>query len=518
MSKDSADKLTDNGWGPLLADLERRQEIAVSMGGEEKLEKRASNGLLNARERIKGLLDPGSFVELGALVGGLTGPDEKPTPADGTVAGAGRIDGRPVLVAADDFTVLGGSIGVGAASKRYRLCQLAKQERIPLVMMIEGAGHRMTNSLKPHRPAPNDLQGLAELSGLVPTVCLIMGAAAGHSALTAPLMNFVIMLKSASLFSAGPPLVEAAIGQKVDKHTLGGPQIHIYQSGVAHNVADTEEEAFLQARRYLSYFPLNAWSKPPHKINGKTNGDIGERSLDEILKIIPPDPRLSYSMHKVLELVVDSGTLFEVQPYYGSSIITALAFLGGRSVALVANNSAVKSGTIDSAAAQKAASFLEVAGAFHLPIVFLADNPGVMAGAQAEKDGILRAAARMFAAQHRITAPKVSVTIRKAFGFGSSIMAMNSFDGQTINLAFPGVTMAAMPAKSGGGAAGLSAETQAQVNASQTGGPYMPASTMIFDDVIDPRQLRNAILKAFRMTEGRQDQPREPVRHHGILP
>jgi acetyl-CoA carboxylase carboxyltransferase component len=514
MDRDSSDKGAGNGWGPLLEDLERRRGIAVSMGGEEKLARRAADGLLNARQRIEGLLDPGSFVELGSLVGGLTEPGEKPTPADGTVAGTGRIDGRAVLVAAEDFTVLGGSIGVGAASKRYRLCQLAKQERIPLVMLIEGAGHRMTNSLAPHRPAPNDLQGLAELSGLVPTVCLIMGAAAGHSALSAPLMDFAVMLEGASLFSAGPPLVEAAIGQKIDKHTLGGPQVHVHQSGVVHNAAASEEEAFAQARRYLSYFPLNAWSQPP----GKAGADSGERSLDEILDIIPADPRLAYSIHKVLELLVDSGTLFEVQPHYGSNIITALAFLGGRSVALVANNSAVNGGTIDSPAAEKAARFIELAGAFHLPLVFLADNPGVMAGAQAEKDGILRSAARMFAAQHRLAGPKVSVTMRKAFGFGSSIMAMNPFDNQTINLAFPGVVLASMPAKSGGGAAGLEDEIQAQVNAAQSGGPYMPASSMVFDDVIDPRQLRNAILRAFAMTGGREGQAREPLRHQGILP
>ena len=506
--------IPDNDWGPILADLKRRKDISVSMGGEEKLAIRSDKGLLNARQRINGLLDSGSFVELGALVGGLTEPGEKITPADGTVAGIGRIDGRPVLVAVEDFTVLGGSIGTGAASKRYRLCQLAKQERIPLVMMIEGAGHRMTNGLKPHRPGPNDLQGLAELSGIVPTVCLVMGPAAGHSALTAPLTNFVVMLESASLFSAGPPLVEAAIGQKIDKYNLGGIQIHTHQSGVAHNVAQTEEGVFALARKYLSYFPPNAWARAPMK----TDVDIGERSMDQILDIIPPDPRFPYSMHKVLKIFVDADTLFEVQPHYGKSMVTALGFLGGRSVAIVANNPSVNSGTIDSAAAEKTANFIEVAGAFHLPVIFLADNPGVMAGAQAEKDGILRAAARMFAAQHRLRSPKVSVTLRKAFGFGSSVMAMNPFDSQTINLAFPGVMMAAMPAKSGGDAAKLGEEDQAKVDASQTGGPYLPASTMTFDDVIDPRDLRNAIIKSFIMIEGREDQIREPVMHHGILP
>ena len=192
------------------------------------------------------LFDPGSFSEIGQLVGTTADP---PVPGDALVAGSGRIDGRPALAGAEDVTVLGGSIGSGASDKRYRLCQLALQERVPLVMMLEGAGHRVTDSAGGRRPG--DLMGLAELSGIVPMVCLVLGASAGHGALTAPLSDFAVMTESASLFAAGPPLVKSATGEEVTKEALGGPQVAADASGVVHNVVADDVEAIALARRYL---------------------------------------------------------------------------------------------------------------------------------------------------------------------------------------------------------------------------------------------------------------------------
>jgi acetyl-CoA carboxylase carboxyltransferase component len=207
-----------------------------------------------------------------------------------------------------------------------------------------------------------------------------------------------------------------------------------------------------------------------------------------------------------------------VQARYGAALVTALAFLGGRSVAVVANDPSVRAGTIDAAAALKGARFLEVVGSFHLPVVFLADNPGVMAGTRAEREGALRAAARMFAAQHRLASPKLSVTLRKAFGFGSSIMAMNPFDDQTVSLAFPGVSLGAMPAAGGGAASKADRDTQAALDASELAGPWRIASTLGFDDVIDPRELRNALLRALELARGRAAGPLGPVARVGALP
>lgn len=501
-----------SGWDAILGELARRQAASREMGGAERVERQRASGKLDARQRIEQLFDPETFVEIGGLVGGLTLEGGHPTPADGLVAGFGRIEGRMALAAAEDFTVLGGSIGDGAADKRYRLTQLAAQERVPLVFMLEGAGHRLTNTHAGRRP--NDLQGLAELSGQVPMVCLVLGASAGHGALTAPLSDFVVMSENASMFAAGPPLVKAAIGEDVTKEKLGGPQVHVVESGVAHNLAANDQEAIAMARRYLSYFPLNAWETAPVL----AGPDTDPRVLDGILDLIDPNPRRAYKMRKVLELLVDKGSLFEVQPQFGASMVTALARLGGRSVAIVANDPSVLAGTIDTAAADKATHFLDVAGAFHLPVIFLADNPGVIGGTAAERQGTLRHAARMFVAQHRLQVPKLHVTIRKAFGFGSSIMAMNPFDGQTISLAFPGVTLGAMPVNSVVESAKLDEATRARIEAEQAGGSYQVADILGYDDVIDPRQLRNALLRGLALSEGRRNQNHQPVRLGGVTP
>jgi len=494
-------------WEAILGELDRRRAQSRTMGGPERVARQHARGKLDARQRIEMLFDEGTFVELGAFTGA------QDTPADALVAGLGRVDGKPALAGVEDFTVLGGSIGNGAADKRYRLAQLARQERVPLVFMLEGAGHRLTN--RPTGRRPNDLQALAELSGLVPMVCLVLGPSAGHGALTAPLSDFVVMTRAASLFSAGPPLVKDAVGEDVTKEELGGPAVHVDTSGVAHNLADDDVGAIGLARRYLSYFPANAWSAPPVVTSGT---DRGPRRLDDLLEIIPPNPRKPYSMRAVLERLADTDSLLEIQPSYGPSIVCALAHLGGRSVAIVANDPGVKAGTVDTAAADKAAHFIDVAGSFHLPVVMLADNPGVMAGTQAEKAGALRAVARMFAAQHSLESPKLHVTVRKAFGFGSSIMGMNPFDYQTISLTFPAISLGALRASSGAASAKLSTDQAAAIAAEQSAAAFRSAAGMGYDDVIDPRDLRNALLHGLTLSEQRMTGPFEPVRVLGIRP
>lgn len=510
MPEDEDRRSGATGWRAMLDDLAARRSDARAMGGGAKLERLHGTGALDARQRIALLLDEGTFRELGALVGAVS----EQAPADAFPAGFGRIDGRPVLVGAEDFTVRGGSIGLGAADKRYRLTQLAREEGVPLVFMLHGAGHRVTNALRGHGRTPNDLQGLVDLSGHVPTVCLVLGPSAGHSALAAPLMDFAVMTRDAALFSAGPPLVEAAIGEKVTKAQLGGPEVHGVQSGVVHNVVEDDRAAIALARRYLGYFPGNAYGSAPTEA-GPT---AGRRSLDGILDIIPADDRRPYAMRKVLELLVDEGSLLEIQPTFGDSLRTVLARLGGHAVALVANDPSRRAGTLDRNAADKGARFLEIVGAFGLPVVFLADNPGVMAGTAAERAGALRAAARMFAAQRRLRVPKLHVTLRKAFGFGSSAMGMNPFDRQTLSLAFPGATLGAMPARGGGAAAHADGDRQAELDAAEQAGPWRIADSMGFDDVIDPRELRDALLDGLALAAGRGDRPPGPRARIGILP
>ncbi len=485
-------------WRPILAELERRRAAARAMGGAERVERlMTARGKLDARRRLAALFDPGSFVELGALVGG---PE---TPGDALVAGWGRVDGRTVIAAAEDFTVLGGSIGAGSAAKRYRAVELAHQERVPFVFMLDGAGHRLTEA-GGHGRAPNDLLALADLSGRVPMVCLVLGASAGHGALTSPLSDFTVMSEAGAMFTGGPPLVKAALGEDVTKEELGGPRVCAEIAGTVHNVAADDAEAIALARRYLSYLPQSCFEPAPRR----AGPDVGPRLLDDLLEVIPPSDRKPYKMQRVLEHLVDRGSLFEIQPRYGASLITAFAYVGGQSVALVANNPWVRSGSVDSAAAIKAMDFLETAGHFNLPVIFLADNPGVMAGTRAEREGILKWAGKMFRAERRLRVPKIHVTFRKAFGFGSTTMAHNPFDHQTIAVSFPNLTMSSMPAGPGGQSARLDAETQARVEAEQRAGAWRMASTLGTDDVIDPRELRNKILEALALAGERIRNPR----------
>jgi acetyl-CoA carboxylase carboxyltransferase component len=330
-------------------------------------------------------------------------------------------------------------------------------------------------------------------------LCLVLGASAGHGALTSPLSDFTIMTESASMFTGGPPLVKAALGEDVTKEELGGAQVCAEIAGTAHNVAADDPAAIALARRYLEYMPQNR-SQPAPRREGP---DSGPRSLDSILDLLPADERKPYKMCKLLELLVDADSLLEVQPRYGRTILTALAFLGGQAVAIIANEPWVRGGALDSAAAIKATEFIETAGAFNLPVVFLADNPGVLAGSKAEREGVLKWGGRMFQAQRRLRVPKLHVTLRKSFGFGSTTMAQNPFDEQTLTLAFPGVTMGSMPATSGGRSAGLDAESQERAERDQDAGPWRMAAGMVYDDVIDPRELRNALLRGLDLARER---------------
>ncbi len=480
-------------WEPWLQQLEQRRQRALGMGGPERVERLMhARGKLDARQRIERLFDAGSFVELGQLVGST-----EDLPADGYVCGLGRIDGRPALAGAEDFTLLGGSIGVGGTSKRHRIAELALRERVPLVVMLEGAGHRLTNT--GHARAPHDLLALADLSGHVPMVCLVLGAAAGHSALAAPLSDFVVLSEAGCMFSGGPPLVKAATGEEVTKEALGGPEVCAEIAGTAHDVAADDAAAIDLARAYLAYFPSNRDQPPPRR----ESADTGPRLVDEMLEIVPPNDRQPYDVHEVITAIADEGRVFEVQPGYGRSLVTALAHVGGRAVAFVANNPARLAGAIDAAAAIKATDFLRVVGDFGHPVVFLTDNPGVLAGSRSEREGILKWGGRMFQAEHRLRAPKINILLRKGFGFGLVNMAATPFDHQTFTYALPSVNLAAMPADSGGRSAGLDEATQQQVEEAQRAGPYALANRLGVDAVIDPREIRNAILNALVLAEGR---------------
>ena len=477
-------------WSDVLEDLASRAHAAKAMGGADRLRRQADRGRLNARERIDRLCDPGTFTEVGLLVGSAHPGGAAAVPADAVVGGTARIDRRPVVIMAEDFSVQGGSIGHGTHAKRVRLALLASQERLPLVLLLDGAGERVSNALERYPYAPNDLQVIADLVGEVPVVTLVVGVSAGHGALSGVFADLIIMTEGASMFTAGPPLVEAALGLHVEPGALGGAAMHTTESGVAHNMVASEDEAFALTRRFLSFLPTNNSETAP-----RVTTDTAERRLDDILDLVPRNAKRGYDMRAVLARLTDGGTYLEVQPGYGTSLVIAFARLGGEAVLIVANQPSVLGGAITREGAEKAEHFLRVAGAFGVPVVFLADNPGVMVGPEAERAGTLRAAARMYRAQRALRGPKLHVTLRKAFGFGSSLMAMNPFDRQTVTLAFPGISLGGVPAFGGARAAGSSPDEASALAQSQDGA-WAPADNGSYDRVIDPRDLRTELIRA----------------------
>jgi acetyl-CoA carboxylase carboxyltransferase component len=492
-------------WAETLEDLDRRRQQARAMGGPERLDKHRGKGKLDAWVRIERLLDPGTFREIGTLVGGEIA-------ADAIITGFGEINGVPVMVGAEDFTTLAGSIGPGGNAKRYRIAELAVRNRIPLVMLLDGAGFRPTGGH--YGRTPTDLLAQTQCSGRVPTVAAVLGPSAGHGALVAPVCDFRIMSSQGTIFTAGPPVVKESTGEDISKEDLGGPDVAL-PSGVIHNVAEDDESVLEDIRRYLSYFPPSAWSYPP-SLPG--DDSTGPRATPELLDIVSRDNRRVYDMRAVLEVVFDNPDWFEVQPRLGKAIICAFAHLGGHPVAVVANQPQVLAGSIDAAAADKAAHFIMVADSFHLPLVFLADNPGMLPGSRSEREGVLRSGARMFAAQTAATTIKLHVTLRKAYGFGSMVMSLLGFDQQAATFAYPGATMGAMSAAALSRASHAGEDLSAKLRNAELQASYRSAEHMGFDELIDPRETRDALLAALRRGLSSRQAAAEPVTRTVIMP
>ncbi len=491
-------------WEETLDDLDRRRRHSRGMGGPERLDKHRGKGKLDARGRIAHLLDPGTFREIGTLVGGEVA-------ADAIVTGSGLINGEPVLVGAEDFTTLAGSIGPGGNSKRYRIAELAVRNKVPLVMLLDGAGFRPTGGH--YGRSPTDLLAQTRCSGRVPTVAAVLGPSAGHGALVAPVCDFRIMSRNGTIFTAGPPVVKESTGEEISKHDLGGPDVAL-PSGVIHNVGEDDESVLDEIRRYLSYFPASAWSYPPSREPDHT---AGPRPTPELLGIVSRDNRRVYDMRQVLDVVFDRPDWFEVQPSFGKAIICALAHLGGHPVAVVANQPQVLAGSIDSDAADKAAHFIMVADSFHLPLVFLADNPGMLPGSRSERQGVLRSGARMFAAQ---TAAHDQVACDAAQGLrlrvhGHVAAQLRSSD-RDVRLS--GATMGAMSAAALSRASHAGEDLAARLRKAELEASYRSAEGMGFDELIDPRETRDALLAALQRGLSARQAAAEPVTRTVILP
>jgi acetyl-CoA carboxylase carboxyltransferase component len=406
-------------WLPEAEEIARRRALALNMGGAERVERQHSLGRLTIRERIAGLTDPGSFQEFGQLAGVAQYENGELTSfmPQPYVAGLARVNGRDIVVAGEDFTVRGGSIGVRsqARTKREFAVDMALEYRIPLVTLLDGVGADIATLEQKGRtllPNSGDWSRYFDAMATVPVVGGLMGAVAGGPAAWALTTHWTCMVEGTELFSAGPPVVERAIGRKITKQELGGTEVHVKTSGVADNPAVDEQDCFAQIRRFLSYMPQNVWELPPYE----EPSDTVERREEELLTIVPRESRRAYDMKKLVQLVVDEGSMFELKPRYGRSLITALARMNGHVVGVVANDPRVLGGALDVAGSEKMGRFIELCDYFRIPLLNFVDVPGFMIGPQAEAAGVLRYGMRALWIAHQITVPLVTIQVRRCYG------------------------------------------------------------------------------------------------------
>jgi acetyl-CoA carboxylase carboxyltransferase component len=490
-------------WEAEAEELSRRRELARALGGPERVGRHRAEGKLTVRERIERLVDPGSFVEIGGLAGTgryAEGRLESFTPAP-YVMGLARIDGRPVAVGGEDFTVRGGT-GQGLDRRKGGqggfVEDLAHEYRVPLVNLVDGAGgsvRTMARTGHAHLPGVDTFARSVALLARVPVLSAVVGSCAGGPAARAVLSHFSVMVEgTAHVFSAGPAVVERALGERLGKDELGGCAVAVDAGGAVHNRAASEEEAFAQLRRVLGYLPQNVWELPARG----PAGDPPDRRDEALLAIVPRNRRRMYDMRRLIAHVVDRDSLFEVQPTFGRTVITALARLDGYPVGVVASNPAVLGGALDAPGARKTEHFVELCDSFHLPLVFLVDTPGFMVGRAAELAGTLPAGARALWAAQQATVPKISVIVRKCYGMGG--MVPTATDPLALRMAWPSAEWGSLPIE-GGVAVAYRREIAAAPDPARRqqeieeelralNSPWRTAEAFGIEDIIDPRETR----------------------------
>jgi acetyl-CoA carboxylase carboxyltransferase component len=514
-------------WGPLVGDLAARKERALHMGGEQFVERQRSLGKLTVRERLDLLLDPGTWVEYGLLADHMDpGLGDRYLAADGAITGIGEIEGRPVAVAAYDFTVMAGSMGGVGESKIKRMRAHAVRQRVPFVWLLDSAGARIQSTSGSTFAGAGDLfREQVAMSGVVPMVAAMLGHCAAGTAYIPALADFVPMVKgTSSMALGGRHLVKAAVGEDVTEEEMGGSAVHTKISGVADLEVADDKECLEIVRRYLSFFPQhNQETAPLHATT-----DAIDRRVPELYDIVPTAPRRAYDVRRVIEAIVDGGDVFWMKPEWAKNVVTALARFGGQPVGIVANQPMVLGGALDVNAADKAARFVWLCDAFNIPLVFLHDVPGFIVGSAVEKQGIIRHGAKMLFAVSEATVPKISVVMRKSYGAGYFVMNGLAYEADYI-VAWPTAEIAVMGPDGAVNiihrrtleaiedddertAKRLELSEQIRENID----PYIAAGHAQLDDVIDPADTRVAIIRGLRITADKEVD--RPWRKHGVLP
>jgi propionyl-CoA carboxylase beta chain len=507
-----------------IEEVHRRHAAAEEGGGAQRREKQHKEGKLAARERVELLLDEGTFEEMDKLVQHRCrdfGMDQQVIPGDGLVTGFGRVNGRPVYVFAQDFTVFGGSLSETNAQKICKIMDLALKTGAPIVGLNDSGGARIQEGVV-------SLGGYADIflrntlaSGVVPQISAIMGPCAGGAVYSPAITDFVFMVEGTSyMFVTGPDVIKTVTHEDVTKEELGGSMTHNSVSGVGHFVSKNDAECIQTIRELLSFLPQNNRDDPPRR----ACSDPVERADAELDRIVPAESNLPYDMKDVIHRVVDDGWFFEVHEHWAQNLVVGFARLDGRPLGIVANQPAVLAGCLDINSSVKGARFVRFCDAFNIPLITFEDVPGFLPGTGQEFGGIIRHGAKLLYAYAEATVPKITVITRKAYGGAYCVMGSKHLR-TDVNLAWPTAEIAVMGAE---GAVNIVYRRELE----ETGGeirpqkiaefndrfasPFVAAERGYIDDVIEPRETRKRLILALRMLETKVDTM--PKKKHGNIP
>ena len=516
----------------LLAELHEYKAKITEMGGRERVEMRREQGKLTARERVESLLDKGSFCEIAMFAtnrGTAFGMDEIDVSADAVITGYGKIDGRKVYIYSQDFTSAGGTIAEVHAQKICRVIDSAMRDNCPVIGIYDSGGARIQDGIDALSGTGQMFRRNTMASGVVPQICAIIGPCAGAAVYSPALMDFIFAVKGISYsFITGPRVVEAVLGRSVSEEELGGATVAQTKAGVVCRSEDSEEECLQNIKELLRYLPSSN-REMPQRVDW---GDDPARTDIKLFDIVPANPRQPYDMHRIIERVFDQRpdegqkNYFELFPQFATNIITCFSRLNGWSVGIIANQPMSKAGCLDIDASDKASRFIRFCDAFNIPVVNLVDVPGYLPGEEQEWGGIIRHGAKMLYAYSEATVPKLTLTIRKAYG--GSYLGMCSRDlGADCVLCWPTTELAVMGPE-GAAAIIFRKEIQKAEDPERClqekieeyrkmfANPYRPAQHLHVDDVIDPADTRPRLIKALEMAIDKVEQ--RPQKKHGIIP
>ncbi|MBN2275721.1 MAG: acyl-CoA carboxylase subunit beta [Bacteroidales bacterium] len=509
-----------------LIDLREKAKLG---GGEQRIESQHEKGKLTARERLEILLDEGSFEEYDMFVTHRChdyGLEKQEYLSDGVVTGHGTIDGRVVYVFSQDFTVFGGSLSETFAQKICKIMDQALQVGAPVIGINDSGGARIQEGVR-------SLAGYAEIferniraSGVIPQISAVFGPCAGGAVYSPALTDFIVMSENTSyMFVTGPKVTKTVTGERISTEDLGGAEVHATRSGVAHLVAENEEEGLLMIRKLLSYLPQNNVEEPPV---GEITDPI-DRTEDALNDIVPEDPNKPYDILDVIHLLADGGEFMEIQSRYAKNIVTGFAKMGGIPVGIVANQPNVLAGVLDINASRKAARFVRCCDAFNIPLFTLVDVPGFLPGSAQEYGGIIIHGAKLMFAYGEATVPKVTVTLRKSYGGAHDVMSSKQLRGD-INYAWPSAEIAVMGPR--GAIEILESKKLAGIEKPEDlqkfidekeneyrekfANPYQAAKYGYIDDVIEPRNTRFRVIRALKTLANKKDML--PPKKHSNIP